>query len=435
MTRPHHHDANSDDRNDDPDAQSVGRRDVLKSAGALPIGVAYDPGDDAWTDADEPRTVPDLPDAFEGWQAGDLHVHTHHSHDVCEDPTDCEEPYTYGFSVGEQIAYAEARGLDYLAITDHNTVAAFDDDEYEADELTLLGGYEHSLANGHAGFFGIDRVYDRATETDGQMRALLDEIHRDGGVGVANHPRTNISATWEYGGPAGVDAVEVWSIAWYLREEAFRGLSSQNHEALALYDRYLDEGHRLAAVGGSDNHWVATSWAQGPGQPTTWIYAPEADEASLLEGIRRDRTFVSWDWTGPQLLLEANSDSGFGSGEYDLMTGDVAETAGSVDVRVTAANGAGHRLRLVLDGEVVDETVAPASPYAWETTVEVPDRVDEEKGHNWLRAEALLEEDYTMRALTSPMYFAHRSGAASDGGGACECHSSEQREAYADLDL
>lgn len=412
----------------------VGRRDVLRSAGALPVGVAFDPGevDGAGADGDAagPRTVPDLPDRFAGWLAGDLHVHTHHSHDVCEDPTACEEPHTYGFSVGEQIRNAESRGLDYLAITDHNTVAAFDDPEYGSDQLTLLGGYEHSLANGHAGFFGVDRVYDRATRTGGQMRALLDEVHRDGGVGVANHPRTNISSTWEYGGPVGMDAVEIWSIAWYLREEPFQGLSSQNHEALALYDAYLDDGHRLAAVGGSDNHWVSTSWAQGPGQPTTWIHAPDGDEASLADGIRRNRTFVSWDWTGPQLLLEADA----GAGEYDRMTGDVTEAAGEVDVRVTAANGVGHRLRLVLDGEVVDETIAPTSPHSWETTVDVPARVAEEKGHNWLRAEALLEEDYSMRALTSPIYFTHR-GPTGDDDGDCDCHAPERREAYADLDL
>lgn len=418
------------------EGSGVGRRDVLKSAGALPAGLVVGDDVDADVAADTERTVPELPDRFDGWQAGDLHVHSHNSHDVCDNPATCENPETFGFSVGQQIAHAEARGLDYLAITDHNTVETFDDNGYESDALTLLRGYEHSLAGGHAGVFGVNQVYDRATETDGQMRALLDEIHRDGGIGVVNHPRTNISSTWEYSGPVGMDAVEVWSIAWYLREEAFQGLSSQNHEALALYDTYLDDGHRLAAVGGSDNHWVWTSWAQGPGQPTTWIYAPEADEAGLLDGIRRGRTFVSWDWTGPQLLVEA--DSGDADDDYDCMPGDVTSAAGRIDVRVTVANGAGHRLRLVLDGDVVDETVAPTTPHTWETTVEVPERVDEAKGHNWLRAEALLEEDFTMRALTSPIYFTHRGSRATDGNATDHdgvCHTPEQRRAYAALDM
>jgi hypothetical protein len=412
----------------------LARRDVLKSAGVLPLGTAIDADGlgkhSGAATADEARTVPALPDRFEGWQAGDLHVHTHYSHDVCGDPTTCEDPETVGFSVGQQIRNAETRGLDYLAITDHSTVAAIDDPDFESDEVTLLGAYEHSLAGGHAGFFGVDRVYDRASGTDGRLRALLDELHRDDGVGVINHPRTNISATWTYDGPAGMDAVEVWSIAWYLREELFGGVSSQNHEALSLYDAYLGAGHRLAAVGGSDNHWVHTSWAQGPGQPTTWVHAPGGDAGDIVDGIRHDRTFVSWDWTGPQLLLEAETDDG-----YDAMTGDVTAAAGPTDVRVTVANGAGHRLRLVLDGTVVAETVAPATPYTWETTVDVPERpdADERTGHNWLRAEALLEADYSMRALTSPIYFAHRGDP--DTGGECACHPPAQRRQYSDLDL
>lgn len=411
---------------------SVGRRDLLKSAGVLPLGSAIDLDEegDVPIDADEREVpqVPDLPARFDGWQAGDLHTHSHYSHDVCDNPATCDDPETFGFSVAQQIHNAESRGLDYLAITDHNTVEAIDDEEYDSELLTLVRGYEHSLDKGHGGFFGVDNVYDRATETDGQMRALLEEIHRDGGVGVINHPRTNISATWEYDGPVGMDAVEVWSIAWFLREEAFQGLSSQNHEALSMYDDYLNEGHRLAAVGGSDSHWVWTSGAQGPGQPATWIHAPEGDEASLLDGIRRGRTFVSWDWTGPQLLLEADTGEG-----YDAMTGDVTAAAGAVDVRVTVANGTGHRLRLVLDGEVVDETIARDAPLSWETTVDIPERVDEQKGHNWLRAEALLEEDFSMRALTSPIYFTHRSTPSS--GSDCDCHSPEQRAAYRELEF
>jgi len=413
---------------------SVGRRDVLRSAGVLPLGALAGLDDNSKTPSDiddeEVPTVPNLSDRFDGWQAGDLHVHTHYSHDVCDNPATCEDPETFGFSVDQQIQNAESRGLDYLAITDHNTVAATDDDAFESDLLTLVRGYEDSLSGGHGGFFGVDKVYDRATGTDSQLRALVDEIHRDGGVGVINHPRTNISATWEYGGPLGMDAVEVWSIAWFLREKPFQGLSSQNHEALAMYDDYLNAGHRLGVVGGSDSHWVWTSGAQGPGQPTTWIHAPGGEEQSLIDGIREGRTFVSWDWTGPQLLLEA---SGKGGDGYDCSIGDVTSASGSTDVRVTAANGVGHRLRLVMDGEILDEIVASTTPFTWETTVDIPGRADEQKGHNWLRAEALLEEDYSMRELTSPIYFTHRRDQPAKE--ECECHSPAQRRAYRNIDF
>src|SRR5687768_6126643 len=52
------------------------------------------------------------------WLAGDLHCHTVLSHDVWggpdDDNTGFEESYTWGWTAGEQIAIAEARGLDFL---------------------------------------------------------------------------------------------------------------------------------------------------------------------------------------------------------------------------------------------------------------------------------------------------------------------------------
>ena len=58
-------------------ADGLARRDVLKSAGVLPLGTAIDAdglGEHSGAaTADEARTVPALPDRFEGWQAGDLH--------------------------------------------------------------------------------------------------------------------------------------------------------------------------------------------------------------------------------------------------------------------------------------------------------------------------------------------------------------------------
>ena len=67
--------------------------------------------------------------------------------------------------------------------------------------------------------------------------------------------------------------------------------------------------------------------------------------------------------------------------------------------------------------------------------VDVPEwpDADERTAHNWLRAEALLEADYSMRALTSPIYFAHRGDP--DTGGECACHPPAQRRQYSDLDL
>src|SRR5258705_5770695 len=94
------------------------------------------------------------------WLAGDFHCHTVFSHDVYGGPSDdntgLDEAYTLGHTPGEQIATAELRGLDFLAITDHNDVRSAYQPGYRSDRLLLVPGYEHSLWGGHAGVFVPD---------------------------------------------------------------------------------------------------------------------------------------------------------------------------------------------------------------------------------------------------------------------------------------
>ncbi|MGH2727650.1 MAG: CehA/McbA family metallohydrolase, partial [Actinomycetota bacterium] len=97
------------------------------------------------------------------WLAGDLHVHTQNGHDTCVTPLErvdgssCNEPWTWSFSPGERIALAKERGLDYLAITDHNNILSQSDPAWAAEvakgELLLVPAYENSLP-GHAQMLG-----------------------------------------------------------------------------------------------------------------------------------------------------------------------------------------------------------------------------------------------------------------------------------------
>src|SRR5919107_574879 len=70
------------------------------------------------------------------WLAGDLHVHTCYSHDVwCgldDDNTPIEDFNTLGHSVADDFLLASVRGLDYLAITDHNDIRSQSDPGFGA---------------------------------------------------------------------------------------------------------------------------------------------------------------------------------------------------------------------------------------------------------------------------------------------------------------
>lgn len=344
------------------------------------------------------------------------------------------------------------KDLDYLSITDHNTVAAQNDPGYESDTVTLLDGYEDSLSNGHGGFHGVGTVYDEPDETDEEMAALIRRVHRDGGVCVINHPTTSISSTWEYGGPLGADAIEVWNTPWYLRSNRTI-IADNNHLALELYDAYLEAGNQLAVVGGSDNHRRVLDAFTGVGNPTTWVFALAGDRQSILDGIKRGRTFVSWDWTGPFLGIDART----AGSDYDLMIGDTGARNGThIAVKTTVWGAPGHRIRLLVDGDVVTVEPVTTPEFTWETTVEL----DQTREQNWIRAELLFERDETMRALTSPTYLTddgtpvepvptdadidipefgepvvQEEQRSADRTGGYECHPPAVRNAFHDIDL
>src|ERR1700710_2876557 len=95
------------------------------------------------------------------WVAGDLHVHTTYSHDSYGGPTDDntgpEDVFTLGHTVTDDFAIARSRGLDFLAITDHNDVRSQSDPGFGTSGVLGLPAYENSLT-GHGQMLGATHV-------------------------------------------------------------------------------------------------------------------------------------------------------------------------------------------------------------------------------------------------------------------------------------
>jgi hypothetical protein len=340
------------------------------------------------------------------WLAGDLHVHTTYSHDSYGGPGDDnsgpEEAYTLGHTVPSQFAVAGTRGLDFLAITDHNDIRSqddFDDPVVTESGVIPLPGYENSL-DGHAQMLGATEVLANPAGSDAAgVGALAAELRdRFGGVFQINHPAEGATAgelDWKLGHEVVPDTVEVWNISRLYQPPLPSG--SDNDSAVRFWEGFLDEGHRVAATGGSDNHYVATTPIQGVGQPTTWVYAEERSAAGVLDGLREGRTFISHQppsLGGASVFLEADRDR---DGRFESMVGDAVPPASGLRVRVEGAPGA--TLRLVGDGgEEVAEPVE-VTGHSFEHEFDAP------AGTTWVRAEVALPDGAAEREALCDQLF------------------------------
>jgi predicted metal-dependent phosphoesterase TrpH len=353
------------------------------------------------------------------WLAGDLHCHTVFSHDVWggpdDDNTGTDEFYTWGWTPGQQIAIATARGLDFLALTDHNRTDALFGDDYTSSAVTLIPGYEHSLAGGHAGVFVPHRdvLHTLLTDTDGSTNFVgADGLQRffaaaaeRGAMVVLNHPfykRSGPAAppTWTYPVDAslGVDAVEVWNSVWFNRSEISNQVSYDDPAALPWWESQFLPQVRKPMVGGSDNHWRTLTGIAGVGQPTTWVQADGRAPDQVLAAIRAGRTTVS---SQPPTMQGARLDPIVvedwpGGGTVGV--GDVVGALGQLLVRTTVNNGLGATLRLISGGQVIATTDVTAPSQVVEQQVVLPQ-------HGWLRLELEAQRPGVgMLALTSPVY-------------------------------
>jgi hypothetical protein len=314
------------------------------------------------------------------WYRGDLHTHTVHSDGLNTIP--------------ELAAYARQRGLDFLAITDHNTSS-------HHAEMALLGnvgillvpGEEVTTYGGHGNVWGLREWVDFRCHDDDALRRVIEHVLGRGVLFSINHPK-NIGPPWE-SSAVRAPCMEVWQAPWRW----------YNWESLDAWERILVEGERVIAVGGSDCHSVPParpSHPHGPGEPTTWVYVPgPLTEGALLEAIRQGHVFMSEDPGGPFLTLSADRD---GDGRFEHMMGDTLEVpeGSRVTIRVQYRGLAGKKLRLLRGRDVIEETVVETE----EVTRDLPLVVSEP---GYLRAEVKgfrgrPERGEVVHAMTNPLY-------------------------------
>ncbi len=234
-----------------------------------------------------------------GWYRGDLHMHTQHSDGSCGSRTGKRIPCP----LFRTLEAATARGLDFVAVTEHNTTAHFQDlAELQPyyDDLLLIPGREITTFHGHANVFGVTAPLDfqlggpRAPD----LGRILDQVEAVKGLISINHPGLpSGEACMGCGWTAKTDFARIPAI------EAINGVNSEGPlSGIAFWEARLNAGFRITAVGGSDNHDADLPPARGVGTPTTVVWAENLSQDAILDGIRQGRTFVDVQGTRDRLL-------------------------------------------------------------------------------------------------------------------------------------
>jgi hypothetical protein len=327
------------------------------------------------------------------WYRGDLHMHTAHSDGSCQSQSGRKVPCPLFLTVQA----AAARSLDFIAITDHNT-DSHDDGLRELqpffDHLLLIPGREMTTFHGHFNVFGVTQFMDwRISEGGLDLNAVLRDARAKGGIASVNHaeaPEGEPCMGCRWTPAAGTDmslfsAVEVINYGQMMFSSA------------KYWDSQLRAGHRLAAVGGSDNHnaTIPPGDVAAIGWPTTAIEADELSVPAILNGIRSGRTFI--DLTASRdKMLDFEGDA---EGSSARMGGSLRATAGAVvSLRIQAVAAEGSVVHLLMDGE---DTGTPLPLDAVKSTVKTT--VTPGAGRHYLRLE-VRDRGGVSELISSPLY-------------------------------
>ena len=300
-----------------------------------------------------------------GWLRGDFHCHT---------------LFSDGDSwPAEVVAAAADIGLDFVAITDHNSARRPQFDCAPDARPIVISGTETTTYGGHWNAWGVDRWFEFRTPTTEGTQAAFDDAVAAGALVSINHPKP-LGPDWEYGDLSGNHAIEIWNGPW----------GALNAIALGNWEERLKAGMRPVAIGGSDTHALKSPrdrlFHAHLGCPTTWVNVNgDASATGILNAVRRGGAFISASPDGPQLYFERQRDV--------------------VRIHVVGAK----RATLAVLSERWSEAAFSIPENDWETQMPYP------ASANYLRAQ-VIDSSGNMMAVSNPIW-RDQSSQRSDNGG------------------
>ena len=295
-------------------------------------------------------------------------------------------------SIPEIAAIAREVGLDYLIITDHDTLRGLKEGQegWYGDTLLLIGEevsspnhkhYNHYMAFGH------EKCLSRLERRD--LGSSLTKMSERGGISFIAHPFSR--GNWRFGrGPTPwraweIDAytgMEVWSYMhdwledlrwgnfldlWLNPEKATIG---PRPEDLALWDRANLE-RRVVGIGGTDIHGKRILWSREllPYDyafrtirthillPSPFSHDLSQDRKSVYEALSQGHCYFAFDLAADSTGFNFSAINGqTADGRHEAIIGDEIALAPNKDIVLKASSPTKAKIRLIRNGELIRQT-------------------------------------------------------------------------------
>lgn len=223
---------------------------------------------------------------------GDGHMHTHYSSGVS--------------TLHEMAQKAVEEGLDWIFITDGNTIAGKQNCTEESNETFICGIGQEVMALEDLNYtneiiaWGIDSLVDWHTDINYNVGDIIDEIHEQGGLAYIPHPcAPDEDDNYDYFGVyEDFDAMSIYHGYGGFNDNI---ITDMDGEALRKWDEYLNLGMRKTALGESDckNADNTPDWGDlfnmrgAIGYPRNYIYAKEFSIRGIIDAVRNGRCYIT----------------------------------------------------------------------------------------------------------------------------------------------
>ncbi|WP_129629984.1 CehA/McbA family metallohydrolase [Candidatus Oscillochloris fontis] len=227
---------------------------------------------------------------------GALHIHTTYSDGSGSFP--------------QVIAAAQAAGLRWIIVTDHDTQAGAEFAGWHAGLLVIVG---HEITPDHNHFLALN--LDHVVSNQLPPQAFIDAVYAEGGFGIIAHPDERVTSRfteiyrwddWMIDGPrerAGQTVgLELWNLMSDWAEHLTprnrfvnflwpkRGLRGPTRATLTWWDQLNMAGKRTFGVGGVDAHALKhrVPWGEVEVFPYRWIFKSLTNYLMLDTPLDRD---------------------------------------------------------------------------------------------------------------------------------------------------